>query len=96
MGSTMCQSRRLRLRITPCLYRLTVRNSHCYATSMTTNQIAAGQDVNILSTNGTGRVTGHGVVAAVTPNGLIVTRPNGRRIMVHASLVQAAGRPAGT
>lgn len=47
--------------------------------------------VAILSTNGTGRITGHGTIIETRPGNLaIVERDNGRKIAINLSLLRTA------
>lgn len=56
---------------------------------MTTNKLTAVKRVAILSTNGTGRVTGHGnIVGQFSHDIAIVQRDNGRKIAVNHSLLR--------
>lgn len=56
---------------------------------MANDTLTSGQSVAILSTNGTGRVTGHGVIVSMTPGRIaIVERTNGRRVAINEALLR--------
>ena len=49
----------------------------------------AGQNVKILSANGTGRVAGHGVVVGHLTNDIVaVKKSNGKQIGINISLLE--------